>query len=277
MRATTLLLFILLLAACTAERIQESAVLAVGHGGAGFPTYRNNVPPNTLAAMLRGFHTEGADGVEMDLQLTSDSVVILFHDRLLDEASECVGCVSQWRWEEISSCRLSTKNGPADGHYTIPALTQVLDSLVGTDCVFFLNVKSHDPCVQGHLSDYRSRFARQLSHIIGSRNLYERVWVETYDQDFLLACRAVDSSLHFIFDDDRFEFGLQTAINQHYDGFAIPNENANAEQVSAAQDSGKMVILWGVKLLGATKDAVAKNPDVIMTDDVRMLRHVTGE
>jgi glycerophosphoryl diester phosphodiesterase len=273
----TILLFICMLSACTKERVLTHQTLNVGHGGAGFLTYRNNVPPNTTEAFHRGFFIEGADAVEMDIQLTHDSIAILFHDTELDEATDCYGCVSKHDFEEIKNCRIGTRNGPLDGDFTIPALDEVFDLLENTDAVLFLNVKSHDPCIQDELKSYQERFARVLSRMIGERNLYQRTFIETLDIEFLQTCRAADSSFRFIYDCEDFESGLRISTERNYFGFAILNERVTAAQIQSAHDSGKMLIIWGVKLLAATKQAVAKNPDAIMTDDVRMLRQVLDE
>lgn len=47
----------------------------------------------------------GADIVEMDLHLTKDNVVIIFHDDTLDATTNCKGKISDKTWDEIDDCR----------------------------------------------------------------------------------------------------------------------------------------------------------------------------
>ena len=56
--------------------------LVLGHAGAGFFTPLNPfnpLPPSSLAGVRHAL-AQGADGVEVDVQLSQDSVLVLYHD-----------------------------------------------------------------------------------------------------------------------------------------------------------------------------------------------------
>ncbi|WP_434617033.1 glycerophosphodiester phosphodiesterase [Arthrobacter sp. A5] len=57
---------------------------------------------HTRAAYLQAI-ADGADGVECDLQLTSDGELVLLHDRTLDRTSNGSGPVAQWTLAELRS------------------------------------------------------------------------------------------------------------------------------------------------------------------------------
>src|SRR5436853_2192807 len=70
-------------------------------------------PENTIAAFDRGL-AEGADGVELDVQLSRDGVVMVHHDKLLDRTTTGIGPL-----RERSAAELATLK--------VPALHEVLE------------------------------------------------------------------------------------------------------------------------------------------------------
>lgn len=43
----------------------------------------------------------GASGVEVDVQMTKDSVLVLFHDMTLNASTELEGCIREKTWQEL--------------------------------------------------------------------------------------------------------------------------------------------------------------------------------
>ena len=82
-----------------------------------------NVPENSLAAFYnaakRGF------GIELDVQLTKDGRVVVFHDYTLDRMCGCEGRIDDCTLEELQKLRLLNTN------YGIPTLEEVLDLVDG--------------------------------------------------------------------------------------------------------------------------------------------------
>ncbi|WP_430811913.1 MULTISPECIES: glycerophosphodiester phosphodiesterase family protein [unclassified Carboxylicivirga] len=94
----------------TVEAIREkltnrvsSSVIVVAHRG----DWRN-FPENSLAAIDNAIKM-GVDIVEIDVQRTKDSVLILMHDKTLERTTTGKGIVSETSYEKIQSLKL--KNG----------------------------------------------------------------------------------------------------------------------------------------------------------------------
>ena len=82
-------------------------------------------PENSLPAFQHCID-EGVDMVELDLQMTSDSVLVLMHDHALDRTSTGNGRVSNFTYEEIKKLRLRDGlRSETDVH--IPTLSEALD------------------------------------------------------------------------------------------------------------------------------------------------------
>ena len=57
-------------------------------------------PENTLAAFQKAVDL-GADGVELDIQLTKDDPIVVIHDEMIDRTSDGKGWVKDYTLEEL--------------------------------------------------------------------------------------------------------------------------------------------------------------------------------
>src|ERR1700741_3054428 len=67
-----------------------------GHAGMGS---RSVYPANTLQS-FEACLDKGADGTEMDIQVTKDGVLVIYHNDDLSSATACGGVVRDLNWEE---------------------------------------------------------------------------------------------------------------------------------------------------------------------------------
>ena len=96
-----------------------SSVLVVAHRG----DWRY-APENSIAAIEHSIAV-GVDVVELDLQLTKDSVLILMHDSSLDRTTTGKGKVKDWTLDSIRTLRLKNGAGLRTMH-TVPTLEEAL-------------------------------------------------------------------------------------------------------------------------------------------------------
>ena len=68
---------------------------------------------------------EGLDGIEVDLQMTKDSVLVIMHDETLDRTTTGSGKVSDYTIDELRKLRLLNPIG-VKTRQTIPTFEQVL-------------------------------------------------------------------------------------------------------------------------------------------------------
>jgi glycerophosphoryl diester phosphodiesterase len=96
-------------------------VLLLGHRGASL-----DAPENTLEAFLLA-HAQGADGVELDVQLCSTGEVVVCHDYFLDRLAGLPWEVAKTSWRRLRQLDVGTPLGFAPAR--IPLLAEVLDAL----------------------------------------------------------------------------------------------------------------------------------------------------
>ena len=84
-----------------------------------------NWPENSLAA-IESVIGMGADIVEIDLALTSDSVLVVCHDRTLNRTTTGKGLIAEIRYDSIQRCFLKSGHGVATSH-RMPTLREALE------------------------------------------------------------------------------------------------------------------------------------------------------
>lgn len=97
-------------------------VLVVCHRG----DWRN-FPENSIPA-IESVIEMGADVVELDIQLTKDSVLVLMHDGTIDRCTTGKGCVADLTYEELQKFYMKTAHGTRCSlDLKVPTLREALE------------------------------------------------------------------------------------------------------------------------------------------------------
>ncbi len=116
-------------------RRQNRTMKVWAHRGVSGHAPENTIPAFELA------HTMGADGIELDVQLTRDGVPVVIHDERIDRVSDGSGYVKDYTLEELKGFNVN-KNFPAYGKIVIPTLAEVYDLVRKTDLAVNLELKN---------------------------------------------------------------------------------------------------------------------------------------
>ena len=88
----------------------------------------SSAPENTLAAFRSAFE-RGADGIELDVRLTSDERLVVFHDRKLNRTSGGRGLVSHATLDEVRALDVGAWFAPEFRGAQAPTLDEVFELL----------------------------------------------------------------------------------------------------------------------------------------------------
>lgn len=102
-----------------------SKMLKIAHRGA-----RGYEPENTLQAFQKAIEMK-ADGIELDVHLSSDGHLIVIHDETIDRTTNGKGFVNNLSLQKLKDFRIENK-------HQVPTLSEVLD-LVNQQC--FINIE----------------------------------------------------------------------------------------------------------------------------------------
>ncbi|MEY2474844.1 MAG: glycerophosphoryl diester phosphodiesterase [Actinomycetota bacterium] len=121
-RTLLLLLLAMLLIGPTAAHAGPSSTVYAHRGGAGI------APENTMGAFRKSARLYGHRGVwlEMDVQLTSDGVLVVLHDDSLDRTTNCTGTVIEKTAAEVTACDASRSFQGWQRPEPVPTLEKVL-------------------------------------------------------------------------------------------------------------------------------------------------------
>lgn len=92
-----------------------------------------NFDENTMESLQSAFGL-GANGIEFDIQRTSDGELILMHDATVNRTTNGTGTVTALTWSYISG--LQTTSG-----YSVPRLVDVFDAFYGKSIWLLLEIK----------------------------------------------------------------------------------------------------------------------------------------
>lgn len=107
------------------KRTITNRPLVFAHRGA-----KRVAPENTLPAFEAAIRL-GADGVELDVQYSSDGELIIFHDLSLEKTSNGTGRVSAHTFDELRALDAGSHFGPEFAGTQIPTLDEALETARG--------------------------------------------------------------------------------------------------------------------------------------------------
>ena len=98
------------------------------------------MPENTLCAFEKAIEM-GADGIELDIQLTKDGEIVVIHDETIDRTADGKGWVKDYTLEELRQFNYN-KTHPEVEHADIPTMREVFELIKPTNLVINIELKT---------------------------------------------------------------------------------------------------------------------------------------
>ncbi|KAK4185840.1 PLC-like phosphodiesterase [Podospora australis] len=148
--------------------------------------YKAAFPENTMAA-FRGAVDVGVDGIETDLRLSRDGVVVLSHDASLVRCFGRNARVDGLDWEELSSLR-TVRGEPKQSMARLVDLLSYLRETEAEEVWVLLDIKKDGNYAPGELFNALKRDLASTPVRSGSRTWEERVKLGVWDEEWIAAC-----------------------------------------------------------------------------------------
>lgn len=84
----------------------------------------------------------GADGVELDVQLTKDGKLVVAHDEWIDRVSNGSGRIADYTLEELKKLQFKKTHPDYEGECRIPTLREVFECLKDTNLTVNIELKT---------------------------------------------------------------------------------------------------------------------------------------
>lgn len=264
LKILTLALCIIALHSCQKQEyeinnLNNNTISVLGHAGMGL----GDLYPMNSFESLHKCLSLGTDGVEFDVQMSSDSVLVLFHDRNLSNATNLSATIHDHTWSELRDANYSQTFYLDYSLISLEDFFQSIDNI--HSYIFTMDCKlypSHDESI------YHSAFCNALTTIIEKHQLQDQVCIESQDIEFLKRLKQLNPVLKLFIYPANFESGFQTARTEGLYGITISTEDISTEQVLLAHQHQLRVAVWNTHSGKANEDAIRKNPDYIQTDKV---------
>lgn len=223
-------------------------------------------PENTLAA-FRLAAEQGAEAIELDVDLTRDGHIIVMHDATIDRTTTGRGRVGTLTLAEVQRVDAGVWKGAAFAGERVPLLEEVLQA-VGQRVLINVEVKD---------MSWRSRGVEaKVAALIRRYDLLDRVIISSFNPLALrrskqleprLACGLLYSPAEPIFLRQAWFAALIPGLNARHPHHSL----ATAERVRNYHARGQRVNVWTVNDAATCRTMVAVGVDGLIGDDPQLI------
>ena len=226
-------------------------------------------PENTIAAFENGLAL-GADGLELDVRVSRDGVVVVHHDSRLERTTNLRGDVAAFSASELERADAGHHFGPERGWpfrgcgIGIPTLRSVLDRYPGRRVIIEMKV-NHPEC------------AREVVDVVRGSDAVDRTCLGAFGWRVLRAVRALDPAIATSAAREEVRWALYRSrcrwpvSRVSYDGYQVPEFAGRTTVVSPrfvadAHRAGLGVQVWTVDDEEVARRMLEWGVDGLITD-----------
>ena len=225
----------------------------------------SNAPENTLPA-FRSAYELGADGVELDVRLTRDEQLVVFHDYRLGRTSNGSGLVNHSTMEEVRSLDVGAWYG---GKYTgekAPTLDEVFESLPPD---FLINVEMKAVIKNMGL------IAHRVAEVIRRHGRWASTLVASFNPMSLWELRKIEPRIMraYIWS-RRHPFPIRSRCFAHLvkaQWYDPANDSYNPNLLDKMRRRGARMLAWDLDFDGDLARMAAVRLDAVVTDSLERL------
>lgn len=144
--------------------------------------YSGRYPENTMLAFQKAAET-GCDGIELDVQLTKDDVVVVIHDEAIDRTTDGKGMVRSYTYEELKKFNAAVSFGKVTDFQYIPTFDEYCAWVAGTDLCTNIEIKT------GHY--YYKDIEKKTLDIIRKHGLEKKVMFSSFNHMSLVRVKEL--------------------------------------------------------------------------------------
>ena len=225
-------------------------------------------PENTLAAFQKAVDL-GADGVELDIQLTKDDQIVVIHDETIDRTSDGKGWVKDYTLEELRAFNYN-RTKPEYKHADIPTMREVFELLKPTG--LFINIEIKTGVV------FYEKIEEKILALAKEMGMEDRVCYSSFNHYTVTRIHELkpDAEVGFLYADcpiDMPSYGVKHGVNAlhpalynlQYDGF-----------VKECKEKGLKLNVWTVNERPYMEMCCQYGVDAIITNYPDIAKEVVG-
>lgn len=255
--------------------MNKNTPIIIAHRGASYLA-----PENTLASVNLAWELD-ATHVEIDVKLSEDNEIVVFHDDTTKRYNQIDQKIDQYTFKELSTIDVGVFKGDEWKNEKIPTLTQVLNTIPknGTLVVELKDGPEMIPALEKLYQEYLTIWQQlefisfNFDAICAVKKAFPKnksLWLLDLDYDE----QTAKSSLPTI------EI-IQKVKENHLDGINIfAGEFANKTFFKTIQKENLIIYMWTINTVEHAKKYLDFHPDAITTDRPKWLQqqlNITNE
>ncbi|MEM1923290.1 MAG: glycerophosphodiester phosphodiesterase family protein [Nitrososphaerota archaeon] len=228
--------------------------LIVAHRG-----YSGLYPENTLIAVKEAVKL-GVDGVEIDVRVTGDGVLVLMHDESVDRTTNGKGKVRDLGWSEIKTLDAGSWKSLKFSGEPVPTIDEVLAETVGR--------------VVLHIEIKELGIEQQVIESVKQAGGREWVLITSFYPEVISRAKKIEPSIPcsliigWLSDAEKSRRGepVHRALNCGANALALYKGRATHEIISYAHKRLLSTAVWTVNEISEAKAFTDMGADAIVTD-----------
>lgn len=234
---------------------EEAGFWLIAHRG-----YSSEFPENTMSAFA-GALDIGVDCIELDVQMTKDGEIVVFHDDSLLRVTGEDGAVADYTGEEL---RQMDAGGWFDASYQgerIPTLKEALDFLESSGCQVYLELKDIGET---------DGFEEAVLSVARQCGMTERCIFASFQYRYLSHLKGIDARLKTLYNTTSASALLPEEFPADYYGLYV--ETLTSETVKAIHGAGGKAFVWTVDTPEQLRNVQAMGADGAVTNEPGLMK-----
>lgn len=227
---------------------------------------RSTYPLNTAESIEEALSSH-IQGIEVDVRMTADGVLVAFHDEALKEGDACNGNVSELNAENVLACSTSTwlRSAPILTVEELLSNPKLKSLVVSLDAKLAYGTTKEVAAFADALKSLTAQFP-DINFLIESNNI-----------GFLQALQSRSVAADLFLNSSDAHQAVYTALENNLSGIVIEMNAISKEEIAYAQQQNLSVMIWGSGSVFSNRKAVQMQPDMIQTDDISSMMRILSK
>lgn len=231
--------------------------------------FSGKYPENTLLAFKKAIEA-GADGIELDVQLTKDGEIVIIHDETIDRTTDGKGEVASYTYEELSKFDASYVYRGQFGFNKIPTLKEYFELIKNTNIITNIELKTG-------INEYLG-IEEKVLKLINEYNLSKKVIISSFNHYSILRMKKIAPHLKYGLLSETWivnagEYTKKLGVDCYHPHFA----NMTKEIVKEIKSHGIQINTFTVNKEKDIYDMLNKNIDIIIGNFPDMVNKIIKE
>jgi len=231
--------------------------------------FSGKYPENTLLAFQKAIEA-GADGAELDVQLTKDGEVVIIHDETIDRTTDGKGYVVDYTYDELSKFDASYIYRGQMGFNKIPTLREYFELVKDLDFITNIELKTG-------INEYLG-IEEKVYDLIKEFKLEKKVIISSFNHFSVLRMKKIAPELKygFLSEDWIINAGAYTAshdVQCYHPRF----NNLIPEVVEELKKNGLEINTWTVNKEEDIRDLINKKIDILIGNYPDLIKQIINE